>query len=117
MTEPYIKLERTRHQKAGIQWLTDAQISQQNVVAYTNSLFESMVMVSQTEVISTLPVSMADYYKDIIGLQVFDLPFSSHALTLNLLWHKAFNDDQGHQWLRDRVVQIFRENRTTGELL
>ncbi|MGI9274793.1 MAG: LysR family transcriptional regulator [Endozoicomonas sp.] len=108
-SEPYIKLERTRDKKAGIQWLTDAPMHHSNIVSYTNSLFESMVLVSQTEMISTLPVSMASHYKDIIGFQVFDLPFSSQAITLYLLWHKAFDDDAGHRWLRNRIIQLYRE--------
>ena len=108
LTEPFIKLERTRNEKAGIQWLTNAPVHDANIVAYSNSLFESMVMVSQTELISTLPVSMAEQYKSITDLQVFDLPFACKAITLYLLWHRSFNDDSGHQWLRRRFLEIYK---------
>lgn len=108
LTEPYVKLNRTRDQLAGIRWLTKAQIHRLNIVSYTQSLFESMVTVSQTELISTLPISMAEHFKNILGLKTFDLPFSSSPIQIYLLWHKAMDDDQGHRWLRERIQLIYR---------
>ncbi|MGL6257720.1 LysR family transcriptional regulator [Vibrio sp. WXL103] len=108
LNEPYVKLARTRNKLAGISWLTKAQMHQLNVVSHTNSLFESMVTVSQSDLISTLPITMAQHYQQLLGLQTYELPFSGDNINIYMLWHKANSADPGHQWLRERIALIYQ---------
>lgn len=107
LTEPYIKFNRTRDNRAGIQSFTQAYIHDLNIVAYSQSIFEIMVLVSQTDKISTLSVEMAEYYRDKLGLKIYQLPFSSSRVNLYMLWHKALNNNSGHQWLRNQLRQLY----------
>ncbi|MGL6259222.1 LysR family transcriptional regulator [Vibrio sp. WXL210] len=108
LSEPYIKFNRTRDNRAGIQSFTQAYIHDLNIVAYSQSIFEIMVLVSQTDKISTLSVSMAKDYRDKLGLAIYELPFSSNPVNLYMLWHKAQDNNAGSQWLREQLKQLYQ---------
>jgi DNA-binding transcriptional LysR family regulator len=43
-------------------------------------------------------------------LQVFDLPFELPKLDWHLYWPSNYSNDKAHQWMRQVIFDIFKEN-------
>ncbi|MEQ8268346.1 MAG: hypothetical protein RH982_14215 [Parvibaculum sp.] len=44
-----------------------------------------------------------------------DAPFEFPAISAGLVWSRAADEDQGHQWLRERVSQILKAALSVSE--
>lgn len=62
-----------------------------------------------TDLIATTSRRMAHSFRRHFNLAVYDLPFRDVKLTYYMIWHKHFQEDQGHTWLRDQIKELARE--------
>lgn len=102
---PFIQLERTRDGQSGIDYLTSAPLSKRNIVASSVSLFETLIQVSSSNLITTAPASFAKKYAEKLSLKLYPLPFSCEPVTTHMLWHKKFDKDKGLMWLREQIIE------------
>jgi DNA-binding transcriptional LysR family regulator len=68
--------------------------------------------VASSKIVAAIPAQFANTYAAPKGLNVFDLPFASPALPVNLYWHSRRTRDPAHQWLRKLVYDLCEPFRT-----
>lgn len=64
-------------------------------------------IVSATDLIVTVPRSVADYYAELEGLRIVEPPVNIKPYPLKQFWHPRFHADPALKWLRESVAQIF----------
>lgn len=60
------------------------------------------LLVAQTDMALTIPISMAQNY----DLKILELPYSLPALDWNIYWHKSADQDQANLWLRNLIAGL-----------
>jgi DNA-binding transcriptional LysR family regulator len=60
--------------------------------------------VSETDLIATVPESLAKKFSKQLKLQVLSLPITIPPFRLMLLWHERFHNDPAHQWMRSLLI-------------
>ena len=63
-------------------------------------------LITQTDCIATVPKKMAEYYAQHQAIKIFPFPFEIEKTKTFMIWHKAMNQDQGHQWLKQKTLDL-----------
>ncbi|MGJ4944448.1 LysR family transcriptional regulator [Bradyrhizobium sp. HKCCYLS1011] len=61
------------------------------------------LLLQSTDLVCTLPQRFLSRYSN--ALRSLRLPFDTRPFTLHATWHARFNNDQGHQWLRQQLKE------------
>lgn len=109
LAESHAVLERTRQKSYSLAKYTEMDLSQRKVAYHGRSLFNNLLLCSQSEYITVVPLSMALQFKERLQLQVFKPPFSHRSMSNYLIWLKKMNDDPGHTWFRNELIQGARD--------
>lgn len=65
-------------------------------------------IVAATDMICTMPLSMARQCAEIFNLKMFPTPLEGVDVTGYLMWHKSLQNDAGHKWLRGLIIDLCR---------
>lgn len=63
-------------------------------------------IVANTDMIATLPTRFVDQFRDIVPLQVFDLPFRTSPLPVSMIWHERTHQSGAMTWLRQAIRNV-----------
>ena len=63
-------------------------------------------MVQKTNLICTLPKRMATLYSDYFQLRLYTPPLRIPKFPVYLLWHESIEEDVGHKWLRNSLIEM-----------
>ena len=74
------------------------------ILAEVNQYIAAPTVVMQTDGIATVPRQMAEFFLYQNKLTILPFPFELAALPIYLIWHKAMNRDNGHQWLKQLML-------------
>lgn len=66
------------------------------------------LIVSQTDMILSLPYRIAERFKKIAPLEIFPVPIKLPIYDLVMVWHPLRDKDPAHLWLRNKIVEIGR---------
>lgn len=66
------------------------------------------MIVSQTNLIATVPQALADFFSSSPEVIQLRLPFAPPTFQANLYWSKRVHQDAGNTWLRTRLAEAFR---------
>jgi DNA-binding transcriptional LysR family regulator len=81
-------------------------MNRQRVVAATlSSYMVSPYVVAASDLIATLPLSIAKAAARANRLALLDVPLNLPALSVSLYWHDRYQDDPGHAWLRQYIAE------------
>ena len=97
--EALSKLNRARRIKVGI--------------PFVGVIFQ-MIQAS-CELIGTVPEQVAKLYQAQYGFAIKPLPFAMDEIEFNLLWHSRHDNDDGHRWLREELMQCLPDWRARQE--
>jgi len=76
-------------------------------IAATVPHFLSMPLIVQSsDTIATLPRRMALRYANHFRLRAHAVPLRTPQIPVYLIWHRSFEDDSGHQWLRNQLMDL-----------
>jgi DNA-binding transcriptional LysR family regulator len=64
-------------------------------------------IVSQTDLIATVPEKLAEQCAAAFKLQVLQHPVNMPAFELKMFWHRRVHTDPANQWLRALIVSFF----------
>jgi DNA-binding transcriptional LysR family regulator len=64
-------------------------------------------IIAATDMIVTVPRSIADYYTRLENLRIVEPPINVKPYALKQFWHPRFNTDPAIRWLRESVVRLF----------
>lgn len=63
-------------------------------------------ILASTDLVSTLPVRMAEAMAKNYPLKVLKAPLPEMSLPIYMMWHRSMDEDVGHKWLRERFIEI-----------
>jgi DNA-binding transcriptional LysR family regulator len=55
--------------------------------------------------VAVLSRRLAETFVHTHGLSIGELPFASPTIQIGMLWHRRFDDQPAHLWLRDQIRQ------------
>lgn len=59
--------------------------------------------VAFSDMLVTLPESVAKQYLGILPVKIFDIPADARPFTVSMVWDERNHDDPAHRWLRTKV--------------
>ena len=82
------------------------------VAVYASHFLGVPFVVAHSDLIATVPYAVARDFAALspqlaVALPPFDMP----GFELKLHWHRRFDNEPRNRWLRDHLVQLFREDR------
>jgi len=66
-------------------------------------------LVARAPVIATMQARLARLFAAELGLTLSPLPVELREVTVSLLWHRSYDHDPAHVWLRDLVAHLVAE--------
>lgn len=82
---------------------------QRRVVLRCQHYFAALRVVAETDLIVTMPQRLARIVNPQFDHQILPFPLEMPRHRYYLLWHENMDDDPGHRWLREQIVQSFVE--------
>ena len=64
-------------------------------------------IIAATDMIVTVPRSLADYYIRMENLRLVEPPINHRPYPIRQFWHPRFHSDPAVRWLRETVVRLF----------
>jgi DNA-binding transcriptional LysR family regulator len=68
-------------------------------------------IVASSDLIACVPSRVANTMTLGDGVRALPLPFELTALPISQFWHERSHRDEGHQWLRSLIYEMFHDNR------
>ncbi|MBR0956646.1 LysR family transcriptional regulator [Bradyrhizobium japonicum] len=105
------------HELRGLTGVDKNMVAQGTVrrTPYMVSKIWSMpAMVQRTDLIGLLPRRFAEEIADNFQLDLHDLPMPLAEQYAYMLWHVNSENDPGHKWLRESIMQGLQSNRPAG---
>ncbi|MEZ8052603.1 LysR family transcriptional regulator [Vibrio atlanticus] len=104
LSEKHAVLDRTRRKVRSLNHYTSLDLSQRKIVFHGRSLFSNILLCSQSDYITVVPLSMAVQFQEKLSLQLFKPPFEYQPMSHYLIWLKKQNSDPAHKWFREQVI-------------
>lgn len=83
------------------------------VAIAVHSSHAALVVAARSQLVATVPESMARGMQAFLGLEIFDLPFNVPKSPIVLAWHPRNNMDRIHGVLRDCVKRVLDNTNWT----
>ena len=80
-----------------------------SVALTTPRLLTVPSLVARAPVIVTMQARLARLFANEFGLALSPLPLELREVTVSLLWHRSYDHDLAHAWLRDQVAELVAE--------
>ena len=68
-------------------------------------------IVASSELVACVPSRVANAMAGRDGIRALPLPFDMAPLDISQFWHERCHRDDGHQWLRSLMYEMFHDNR------
>ena len=102
----HVVLRPTRTHIPAMERRLEDQNLERTVVVEVSHLLAMPFIVAQTNLIACMPQRLARYYARIMNLSIFPNPVFNESVPVFQIWHKNFDSDLGHRWLRTTLKQI-----------
>lgn len=99
LESPYGRINQVL-EKAGVRAETRYRVPHFTAVPY---------IVGSTDLVATVPQKLAERAAAPFNLQYIRPPLRLPTLQTNIFWHRRFNQDEGNQWLRGLIADMFAE--------
>ena len=63
-------------------------------------------LLANTNLVATLPKRLVEHASKSLPLTFQSIPFKMDDVPIVMNWHEQFNNDPGHQWLRDTIRSL-----------
>jgi DNA-binding transcriptional LysR family regulator len=63
-------------------------------------------ILTQSNMVAVLGRQIAQEFRRAYAIELKDLPFPSPALRSVMLWHRRFDGQKAHRWLRETIVSV-----------
>jgi DNA-binding transcriptional LysR family regulator len=91
--------------------LTSKKI-QRRVVLTTPHFASAPIIVSQSDLVVTVPEPLARYFAGVTAnLRVIALPFELPRIEMKQFWHRKVHHDDRNRWLRTMIYALFQTRR------
>jgi DNA-binding transcriptional LysR family regulator len=69
-------------------------------------LLAAAAALQQSDMVAVMSEHAAKDFAQTANVKVMQLPFSSPVLTTTMLWHRRFDVDPAHQWIRSLIAEV-----------
>lgn len=83
--------------------------SGRTVAVRTTSVFAVAMMVLRSDLVATLPRSVATVFCELMPLQLHRPPIDSLSFPLHMVWHPRTHEQAAHRWLRSVIMDACSE--------
>lgn len=66
-------------------------------------------IVSETDLIATVPLATGAYFADLGAVELVGLPFKPPVFAVQQHWHRRSHEDSRHRWLRQLIHSLFND--------
>lgn len=98
----------TGHSHLRIEKLLERAIPSANIVCRVPSFLSAAVIAARTDVVVTLPSSLADGLASSLDLVTLGPGFRLPKIDISQYWHERFHREPGSRWIRDVMAALFR---------
>ena len=70
-----------------------------------NQFLVAPSIIRQSNMILTVSKRVAERFT-LESVKIFPLPLPTNPLRLKLIWHKRADSNPGHQWMRNKIINI-----------
>jgi DNA-binding transcriptional LysR family regulator len=85
------------------QWLGTRGLARR--ITHRAPRLSAAAILSSTDMVTVLSRRLAEHWVQSHGLSICGLPFASPVIRTTMLWHRRFDDQPAHLWLRQLVQQ------------
>jgi DNA-binding transcriptional LysR family regulator len=82
---------------------------QRRIVLRSPHYLSLPAIVQNTDLIATVPLAVAVRFSDANAVQLMALPFTPPLFDVKQYWHRRFQQDPRHRWLREQMANLFNE--------
>lgn len=76
-------------------------------IALTMPHFHAVSLaIANGQLVGSMPSQFAEIAAGTLGLELFELPVGGHELDVGMSWHRRYDRDDAHLWLRDQVRSV-----------
>jgi DNA-binding transcriptional LysR family regulator len=87
-----------------------ARIGRSRKIAMTLPVMNGVLSaVASSDLCAFIPLQIAMAKADILGLDLYQLPFPMPRVEISMIWHERFTSSPAHTWLRERVAEVLAE--------
>lgn len=86
--------------------LRKQKLSPREVGFYTDDMLAQGVILKDSELIATIPQSLADFIQKQHDHVMLPCPFETQNVVIKAIWHERSQNDQLHKWLRNQLAEI-----------
>ncbi|VTU22943.1 Nodulation protein D 2 [Variovorax sp. PBS-H4] len=97
-----------------VQMVMESLGLQHRVVLRVPHFFAVPSILLQTDLLVTVPRSVARNIRNADDLEICDVPFAMPPLDIRMYWHLRQDADPAHRWLRNAMVALFSSSSTAG---
>jgi DNA-binding transcriptional LysR family regulator len=97
----------TGHDYGAAERILEAAIPRSNIVCRIPTFTAAAHIVKHSDVVTTLPRTMAKTMARDLDLQVVNVPIELPAMEIAEYWHERYHRDPGHRWIRAAVRELF----------
>lgn len=83
-----------------------ARGAERHIAAEVHTCHEMPSILAATNLVATLPTRMAEAMASHYPLKVKEAPLAEMTLPIYMMWHRSMDEDPGHKWLRERIIEI-----------
>lgn len=84
---------------------------------YSHNFMSIPIIVSQTDLIATVPKMLAVVFKEHAEIEIYSTPFQLDPIPIGIYWSQHKDNDLGHKWLRRTIFDIFYNNDPTKDII
>jgi DNA-binding transcriptional LysR family regulator len=106
---PHIVLEAGANARPMIDLALSKRGLQRRIAVRVPHFISMPLMVQSTNMICTLPQRIGHLYADNFGLQAHAVPLRTPRFPVYLIWHESSHADAGHQWFRNRLIELCQQ--------
>lgn len=111
--EAYLALSHVQAYCEGkYKWMLDFFLADQalerNIVAKVPEFQAALTIIQHSDLVFTGPKQFATYAQQHYPLVELPLPLELPSITYLLTWHERFDQDPGHQWLRQMLMDYIK---------
>lgn len=92
-----------RSATTALETITSEPLSARKAFSEQASIHGALATVNSTNAITTTLLSVANSFGTLLDLQVMPVPLKTKSMDFYMIWHKRYNHNKAHMWLRDLI--------------
>jgi len=105
---PHLLIELTDVQTAGVNRVIEGHGIRRRARLTTQHALSAHLVVARSDMILTVPRSLANLYAEVADVVVLDPPIDLGDFPLFMVWHERRTADPMHAWVRGLVLELSR---------